>query len=401
MPTLTAAQVAQYSKDAGFSGDSLITALAVSKGESGWNSGAMGDLGIQTSKWGPSVGLFQIRCLKEQIGTKQERDCDALKDPAFNARAAYKISNRGTNWNPWTVYTHGTYKQFLDVARETIAKYGSALSSFLPPLKGDFRITTPYGAKAALGGKIHDAIDYSAPSGTPVYAANDGTVSFAGWNQGGGNLVEIGHGDNISTGYAHLQRFVIKQGDKVKRGQLIGYVGSTGEYTTGPHLHFYAKRGEAEFNPVDLFSLESVTDAGDYLGDVIESFLQDKLEDDIEAKRTWGEWSGGLFNADFIGGPGKSFGTLVGKAVEDLGWSDKVIKAGDIPEMAAAISGFAENEASSDPLSIIAGSFGDIGQGIGAVLATLFDVMFWARLFALIAGAVLTFVGWQTMWRTS
>ena len=85
----------------------------------------------------------------------------------------------------------------------------------------------------------HLAIDYAAPSGTPVSTIGGGTVIYKGWNDGYGNYIKIRHPNNYETGYGHLSGFVkgLKNGQKVKQGEIIGYVGATG-LATGPHLDF-------------------------------------------------------------------------------------------------------------------------------------------------------------------
>lgn len=99
----------------------------------------------------------------------------------------------------------------------------------------------------------HLGIDFGAPMGTPVGAASFGKVSFIGYSGPSGNLVKIQHSGGIETGYAHLSRFVpgLKVGDRVRRSQVIGYVGSTGR-STGPHLHFTASRHGKYFDPARL-----------------------------------------------------------------------------------------------------------------------------------------------------
>jgi murein DD-endopeptidase MepM/ murein hydrolase activator NlpD len=99
----------------------------------------------------------------------------------------------------------------------------------------------------------HNGTDYGAPTGTPVGASSFGTVSFIGNGGPAGNLVKIMHPGGVETGYAHLSRFAegLKLGDKVKRLQLIGYVGSTGR-STGPHLHFSAQRDGKYFDAETL-----------------------------------------------------------------------------------------------------------------------------------------------------
>jgi murein DD-endopeptidase MepM/ murein hydrolase activator NlpD len=81
--------------------------------------------------------------------------------------------------------------------------------------------------------------DYAAPTGTPVHAAGDGLVSFAGRHGGYGNAVVLGHGNGVSTLYGHMSRFAkhIRAGTRVQQGDVIGYVGMTG-LATGPHLHY-------------------------------------------------------------------------------------------------------------------------------------------------------------------
>lgn len=102
----------------------------------------------------------------------------------------------------------------------------------------------------------HTGVDYAAPLGTPVVALGDGTVISAGWtNNGGGNVIKIKHNSTYTTGYLHLKGYAtgIKKGAKVKQGQIIGYVGSTGR-STGPHLDFRVwKNG----TPIDPLSMKS------------------------------------------------------------------------------------------------------------------------------------------------
>lgn len=95
----------------------------------------------------------------------------------------------------------------------------------------------------------HRAIDYAASLGTPIRAVGDGTVTYAGWNrQGYGNLVSIRHNGTYSTNYGHQSKIIVKVGQKVKQGQTIGYVGSTG-LSTGPHLHYEMVKNGVKINP--------------------------------------------------------------------------------------------------------------------------------------------------------
>jgi len=83
----------------------------------------------------------------------------------------------------------------------------------------------------------HNGIDLAAPTGTPIYATADGTIERANWFSSYGNYIQIDHGNAIETRFGHLSRIVVSDGQKVHKGDLIGYVGSTGR-STGPHLHY-------------------------------------------------------------------------------------------------------------------------------------------------------------------
>ncbi len=109
------------------------------------------------------------------------------------------------------------------------------------PINGA-RLSSPFGMrKHPIDGfnKMHRGTDFAAPTGTPIMASGDGVVKKAGWCGGGGNCVKIKHNSTYQTIYAHMSKFArgIKTGVRVKQGQTIGYVGSTGK-STGPHLHY-------------------------------------------------------------------------------------------------------------------------------------------------------------------
>ncbi len=109
------------------------------------------------------------------------------------------------------------------------------------PINGA-RLSSPFGMrKHPIDGfnKMHQGTDFAAPLGTPIMASGDGVVKKAGWCGGGGNCVKIRHNSTYETVYAHMSKFArgIKSGIRVKQGQTIGYVGSTGK-STGPHLHY-------------------------------------------------------------------------------------------------------------------------------------------------------------------
>lgn len=101
--------------------------------------------------------------------------------------------------------------------------------------------------------KFHGGLDIAARRGTPISAASDGTVIFAGRRGGYGNLVIIDHGNGTTTRYAHADRLLVEKGERVGSGQQIATVGSTGK-STGPHLHFEVRENDRAIDPLKLFS---------------------------------------------------------------------------------------------------------------------------------------------------
>ena len=134
-----------------------------------------------------------------------------------------------------------------------------SFTGFICPLKSYSRISSEYGYRTnPVTGvyKLHGGIDFAAPAGTPIYAAASGYVSVAGWSTGGyGNYVVIYHGTMsdgkaYSTLYGHMSRIAAKQGTYVKQGEIIGYVGSTGN-STGNHLHLEVWQGKSNAGRVN------------------------------------------------------------------------------------------------------------------------------------------------------
>ena len=116
------------------------------------------------------------------------------------------------------------------------------------------RVTSSFGMRRhpVLGYmRMHKGMDFGAAWGTPIYAAIDGMVQLAGRSRGYGNFVKLNHGNGLQSGYGHMSRIVARAGQRVSRGQLIGYVGSTG-MSTGPHLHFEIWKNGVSVNPRGL-----------------------------------------------------------------------------------------------------------------------------------------------------
>lgn len=126
MAQLTWEQVATLARGAGWSGRDLVTAVAIVGGESNRNPRAVGDEHLQTGKWGPSVGLWQVRSLNNQRGTGGTRDELANYDATTNARNAYRVwRDAGRSFRPWTVYTAGTWKSYEAAAEQAVAAIGA------------------------------------------------------------------------------------------------------------------------------------------------------------------------------------------------------------------------------------------------------------------------------------
>lgn len=128
---------------------------------------------------------------------------------------------------------------------------GASKSLMRTPISG-VRITSGFGMRRhpLLGyNKLHTGIDFGAPRGTPIKAAGDGVVQHAGWRGAYGRTVIIKHDGRYSTLYAHMSKTAnLKPGQKVRQGQVIGYVGSTGR-STGPHLHYEVRKNDKPINP--------------------------------------------------------------------------------------------------------------------------------------------------------
>jgi murein DD-endopeptidase MepM/ murein hydrolase activator NlpD len=101
--------------------------------------------------------------------------------------------------------------------------------------------------------RLHTGLDFTAPQGTPIYATGNGKVSEVNYNASGyGNYVRINHGYNFETLYGHMIKANVRQGQDVKRGQVIGWVGSTGK-STGPHCHYEVIRNDDKIDPIHFF----------------------------------------------------------------------------------------------------------------------------------------------------
>lgn len=148
MATRTAAEMIRDLLAAGFTRAQAIIMAAIGLAESGGNDTALGDLALQNTTWGPSIGLYQIRTLKADTGTGGMRDIATLTgDDLRQAQAAYAISRSGTDFTPWTVYTSGAYRQYLSQAQAAANRTSTVEPTDwvvpLPPQMGGGFITVP------------------------------------------------------------------------------------------------------------------------------------------------------------------------------------------------------------------------------------------------------------------
>ena len=101
--------------------------------------------------------------------------------------------------------------------------------------------------------KMHYGMDFSAKTGTEIYSTGDGVVSKVKRSKRGyGNYVKINHGFGYETLYAHMSKYIVKKGQKIKRGEVIGYVGNSG-ISTAPHLHYEVRKDNKKINPVNFY----------------------------------------------------------------------------------------------------------------------------------------------------
>jgi murein DD-endopeptidase MepM/ murein hydrolase activator NlpD len=142
------------------------------------------------------------------------------------------------------------FAEVLDVFERESARL-SSIPSINPVSSQEAWVSSGFGYREdPISGsrRFHDGCDIVAPRGTPVIAPANGIVTFGGWRDGMGRMVEIEHGHGYTTTYGHNDKLLVKKGDLVNRGDLIAYVGSSGR-STGPHLHYEIRLNGRLVNP--------------------------------------------------------------------------------------------------------------------------------------------------------
>lgn len=151
--------------------------------------------------------------------------------------------------------------QELFLSWKKVEQLETALSS-LPSVHpvGNANYTSSYGVRYdPFTGRtaMHAGLDLAGPTGSPIYATADGVVHRAGWGGAYGNMIDLGHGKGIATRYGHLSRVLVRAGDRVKKGDVIGRMGSTGR-STGSHLHYEVRVDGRAVNPTPYLRASNV-----------------------------------------------------------------------------------------------------------------------------------------------
>ena len=148
-----------------------------------------------------------------------------------------------------------SFDEVFDLTKEK-QKMIKSIPSIQPVSNRDLtRIASGFGLRMHPISKIikmHKGMDFTAPIGTEIYATGDGIVEKVGWVGGYGRTIMINHGFGYKTRYAHCSKYNCRKGQKVKRGDLIGFVGNTGQ-SSGPHLHYEVFKNNRQINPVNFF----------------------------------------------------------------------------------------------------------------------------------------------------
>lgn len=278
---------ARAAQAAGWTGEDLRVAVALSGAESSWNPQA----GNRLADGRTHQGLWQISSLHEGLIAKYGGD---RYDPAANARMAHELwVDVGRKWSPtWEAYTNGNWRQYLRQADAALAEVG-AVSAAQPEVEAAVAQCTPAAGVApgaAVPGtiapsgwtlpstgvftseygmrlhptkgiwKLHGGIDLSGGCGTPVLAAAGGVVTQAGPTASYGTLITVAHADGVTTLYAHsrLADHRVRVGDLVTAGQQITSEGTEGD-SSGCHLHLEVRVNNERTDPAPFLAARGVT----------------------------------------------------------------------------------------------------------------------------------------------
>jgi murein DD-endopeptidase MepM/ murein hydrolase activator NlpD len=194
--------------------------------------------------------LLTMREVQEAQRRQLEEQADQKKEILSNVRVEKKAYEKALE------ELERTSRELEELIRRSQSGEQLGTGIYTWPAPGYRSITSAYGMRyhpILKTNKMHTGVDIGAPMGAKIVAADSGKVMFAGWQGGYGQTIIIDHGAGMSTLYAHQSKFAVSSGQSVKKGDVIGYVGSTG-WSTGPHLHFEVRVNGTPTNPMSYLN---------------------------------------------------------------------------------------------------------------------------------------------------
>lgn len=213
-------------------------------------SSSDGTFVIGLSRHHPKESILTVNLL----GGIEEKHPLTIKQRTYKTQKIKGVLNKHVNPHAAHMPQIISDKKEIINARSVKEPLPFVWEDFMPPVKTK-RITGVYGSNRTYNGEErnwHKGVDFAAPTGTPVFAPASGKIRLALENSFfNGNLIILDHGYQLMTVYAHLNKMYVKKGDEVKKGDIIGEVGTTGR-STGPHLHWGVYLGELPLDPMTL-----------------------------------------------------------------------------------------------------------------------------------------------------
>lgn len=204
--------------------------------------------------------------IRKIVGLKQVGTTEKKEAPAPKPEASSNSQSKAVDETQQVSSIHTSYTELLSLAmsqREVIDSSVSSVKKQVAYINAkptiapvDSRITAGYGTRknpfTNRGSEFHPGIDFAGDTGDPIKATGNGVVIFAGWQSGYGKVVIISHGYGFTTLYGHNSKLLVEEGDKVKKGQVIAKMGSTGR-STGSHCHYEVRLNGSRVNPRNYF----------------------------------------------------------------------------------------------------------------------------------------------------
>lgn len=271
----------------------------------------------------------------------------------------------------------------------------TTVQTWISPIRHmtDSMLSSLFGSIVQTGparGTVHRAIDIVVPVGTPVFAPREGRVSKVEYQAAGGNVVTIDHAAGWQTVYAHLDRVFVKVGDAVDQGQRFANSGSTGA-VTGPHLHWEVKRNGTAIDPLDLFDPFADT------ADTAYQKVATSVEEGVELILANIPGASAMGNPGYVAIPNNYSGCPTGTTAY---FAPTLGNPQDTHVCVLNLEGVAKLPWQDLFTGVESTSAGIIG-GTADVLTFILDPANWMRAMALLAGAVLAFVGFRIMWEAT